>query len=116
MSSSGVLHFLVSNSAASPATLRIAIESHGNTAARSTFVLLPGLGDLRQVYRFLVPLLLAGGHRVICLDLRGMGDSDASFTSYTPEDTGRDILRLLEQGSYGRVVLVGCSMSAASVA
>jgi pimeloyl-ACP methyl ester carboxylesterase len=50
--------------------------------AGSLVVLVPGMGDLRAGYRFLAPALRAAGYRVACTDLRGHGDSDATFTSY----------------------------------
>ncbi len=53
---------------------------------------------------------------VISMDLRGMGESDTGFSSYTPEDTGKDIIRLLETLDLHNVVLIGCSMTAASSA
>jgi alpha-beta hydrolase superfamily lysophospholipase len=45
-------------------------------------VLVPGMGDLKAGYRFLAPGLRAAGYRAACTDLRGHGDSDATFTSY----------------------------------
>ena len=46
----------------------------------SLVVLVPGMGDLRAGYRFLAPALREAGYRVACTDLRGHGDSDATFT------------------------------------
>ena len=42
----------------------------------------PGMGDIRQTFRYLVPTLTAAGYRVATFDLRGHGDSDTSFTSF----------------------------------
>src|ERR1700685_1440815 len=53
-------------------------------------VLVPGMGDLRAGYRFLVPALRDAGYRVACTDLRGHGDSDAKFSSYGDEETPGD--------------------------
>jgi len=50
-------------------------------------VLVPGMGDLRAGYRFLAPALREAGYRVACTDLRGQGDSDATFPSYGDEET-----------------------------
>jgi hypothetical protein len=55
-------------------------------------VLVPGMGDLRAGYRFLAPGLRAAGYRVACTDLRGHGDSDATFTSYGDEETAGDVI------------------------
>src|SRR5271165_3728409 len=60
-------------------------------------VLVPGMGDLRAAYRFLAPALREAGYRVACTDLRGHGDSDATFSSYGDVDTAGDILALIEE-------------------
>ena len=76
-------------------------------------VLVPGMGDLRAGYRFLAPALRAAGYRVACTDLRGHGDSDATFSSYGDEQTAGDVAGLIcELG--GPAVIVGNSMAAGS--
>jgi pimeloyl-ACP methyl ester carboxylesterase len=74
-------------------------------------VLAPGMGDLRQSYRFLTPLLLEAGYRVASSDLRGHGESDATFPSYGDEETAGDLLALIDALG-GPAVLVGNSMAA----
>ena len=71
----------------------------------------PGMGDLRSVYRFLAPGLVAAGYRVASMDLRGHGDSDATFSAYDDVATATDLIALVEQLG-GPAVLVGNSMSA----
>jgi alpha-beta hydrolase superfamily lysophospholipase len=39
----------------------------------------PAGGDLRTEYRFLTPALVAAGYRVATMDLRGQGQSSASW-------------------------------------
>lgn len=80
-----------------------------------TCVVLPSLGDLKEEYRNFAPLLTAEGYDVICMDLRGMGESDVDFSSYSPLDTGRDVVALIENLQLKEVILIGCSMSAASI-
>lgn len=70
-----------------------------------------GMGDLRSVYRYLAPGLVEAGHRVVAMDLRGHGDSDASFSAYDDVAAGTDLLALVEHLG-GPPVLVGNSMSA----
>ena len=77
----------------------------------SLVVLVPGMGDLRAGYRFLAPDLRAAGYRVACTDLRGHGDSDATFTSYGDEETAGDVIALIEELGDPAVV-VGNSMGA----
>lgn len=71
----------------------------------------PGLGDLRSVYRFLTPGLVEAGYRVAAMDLRGHGDSDATFSSYDDVAAGSDMLALAEHLG-GPAILVGNSMGA----
>jgi pimeloyl-ACP methyl ester carboxylesterase len=77
----------------------------------SLVILVPGMGDLRAGYRFLAPALRAAGYRVACTDLRGHGDSDATFTSYGDEETAGDVIALIEVLG-GPAVVVGNSMGA----
>jgi pimeloyl-ACP methyl ester carboxylesterase len=76
-------------------------------------VLVPGMGDLRAAYRFLAPALRARGYRVACTDLRGHGDSDATFSSYGDEETAGDVAALISELG-GPAVIVGNSMAAGS--
>ena len=76
-------------------------------------VLVPGMGDLRAGYRFLAPALRAAGYRVACTDLRGHGDSDATFPSFGDQDTAGDVLALIAELG-GPAVIVGNSMGAGS--
>ncbi len=75
-------------------------------------VLVPGMGDLRGGYRFLAPALREAGYRVACTDLRGHGDSDATFASYGDLETAGDVTALIEE-LRGPAVIVGNSMAAA---
>jgi pimeloyl-ACP methyl ester carboxylesterase len=81
--------------------------------AGSLVVLVPGLGDLRAGYRFLAPALRAAGYRVACTDLRGHGDSDATFASYGDEETAGDVIALIGELG-GPAVVVGNSTGAGS--
>jgi len=78
-------------------------------------LLVPGMGDLRSTYRFVVPGLRAAGYRVSTTDLRGHGDSDASFPSYGDVETAGDIVALVEELG-GPAVVVGNSMGAGAAA
>jgi 3-oxoadipate enol-lactonase len=65
-------------------------------------------GDLsmwdRQVAHF------AGEHRVLRYDLRGHGRSPESASSFTVEDLGTDVLRLLDQHGIERAHFCGLSL------
>jgi pimeloyl-ACP methyl ester carboxylesterase len=74
-------------------------------------VLVPGMGDLRSSYRHLVPVLVAAGYSVATTDLRGHGESDATFTAYGDVETAGDIHALITH--LGRsAVIVGNSLAA----
>ena len=75
-------------------------------------VLSPGIGDLRQAYRFLAPQLAQAGYRVAAADLRGHGDSSlGSWTSISRTDVAGDLLALIRHlGAPG--VIVGQSRRA----
>jgi pimeloyl-ACP methyl ester carboxylesterase len=74
-------------------------------------MLVPGMGDLRSAYRFLIPVLVASGYEVASMDLRGHGDSDTSFTAYGDVPTASDLAALLAELGKSAVV-VGNSMAA----
>jgi pimeloyl-ACP methyl ester carboxylesterase len=74
-------------------------------------VCIPGMGELRSSYRFLVPALAEAGFRVAAMDLRGHGDSDATFDRYDDVAAGQDALALVDHLG-GPAVLVGNSMGA----
>lgn len=89
---------------------RVAYEMDGQGPL---VVLVPGMGDLRSAYRFLGPALVAQGFRVASMDLRGHGDSDATFTSYGDAETSSDMVALIEELG-GPAVVVGNSMGSGS--
>ena len=78
-------------------------------------VLSPGMGDVRESFRFLVPRLVEAGYRVATVDLRGHGDSDTTFDDHGDVPTGTDLLALVDHLG-GPAVLVGNSMSAGAAA
>lgn len=87
---------------------RIAFDA---TGSGPLVVLVPGMGDLRSSYRFLVPKLVAAGYTVVTTDLRGHGESDADFGSYGDADTARDVTALVES-LHRPAFVIGNSMAA----
>ena len=79
-------------------------------------VLSHGIGDHRQVYRFLAPRLAQAGYRVASADLRGHGESSMGWKSVTGKDAisrtdiAGDLLALIRQLG-GPAVIVGHSIS-----
>ena len=73
-------------------------------------VLSPGMGDLRQSYRFLAPRLAQAGYRGATADLRGHGDSSLGWPSITRTDVAGDLIALIRHLG-GPAVIVGQSLS-----
>jgi pimeloyl-ACP methyl ester carboxylesterase len=92
---------------------RVAYEEVGSGPL---VVLVPGIGDTRQQYRFLGPELAAAGYRVVTMDLRGLGESSTGFSDYSAAAVGSDVVALLRELDAGPARLVGQSMAAGAVA
>jgi pimeloyl-ACP methyl ester carboxylesterase len=89
---------------------RIAYDVRG---AGPLVICAPGMGDIRQTFRFLVPALVDAGYRVATFDLRGHGESDTTFASYDDEAEASDIVALAE--SLGApAAVIGNSMGSAA--
>src|SRR5258708_7606126 len=69
---------------------QIAYDDSGSGG--SIVVCVPGLGDLRQQYRFLAPRLESAGLRVVTMDLRGLGESSTDWPDYSAASVGADIV------------------------
>jgi pimeloyl-ACP methyl ester carboxylesterase len=89
--------------------------AYDDTGSGPLVLCVPGMGDLRSEYRLLVPILVAAGHRVVTMDLRGHGDSDATFDDHERSTVGDDVVALLEHLDAGPAHLVGTSFGAAAV-
>jgi pimeloyl-ACP methyl ester carboxylesterase len=90
--------------------------AYDDTGDGPLVVCLPGMGDLRQSYRALVPALVADGHRVVTLDLRGHGDSSTGFTRFDAVAHGWDLVALVDELDAGPAVLIGSSLGAGAAA
>jgi pimeloyl-ACP methyl ester carboxylesterase len=88
--------------------------AYDDTGRGPLVVCLPGMGDNRTTYRHLTPLLVAAGHRVVTVDPRGQGESDAVWPGYSPEALGADLLELLRHLDAGPALLVTNSYTGAT--
>jgi pimeloyl-ACP methyl ester carboxylesterase len=77
-------------------------------------VLLPGLLFSRKMHRPLAEELAERGHRVLCLDLLGHGDSDrpSEMTAYGMTTFGRQAIGLLDHVEVEQAVIGGTSLGA----
>ncbi len=88
---------------------RIAYDDAG---LGSLVLCVPGMGDLRQEYRFVAPRLVEAGYRVVTMGVRGHGESSVVWPDYSVGAIGEDILALVRHLDSGPAVLVGNSMVA----
>lgn len=80
------------------------------TGAGPLILLAHGMGDSRAAYRAVIPALVAAGHRVAAVDLRGCGESDADWPAWSRTAIAGDLLALIRHLG-GPAVLVGHSIS-----
>lgn len=78
-------------------------------AAPPDFVCLHGLADAAEVWSAVAPALAARG-RVVTLDQRAHGESDAPPGPYSREDLAADVVRVLDRLGIERAIVVGHSM------
>lgn len=82
---------------------------------RPVVLAIPPMGDTAAAqYGRLLPRLEALGLRVLMMDLRGHGASDATFASYAMENLAADVLAVLDDAGVARAVLLGNSAGAAA--
>jgi pimeloyl-ACP methyl ester carboxylesterase len=75
-------------------------------------VLSHGMGDRRQVFRFLAPELVRAGFRVAAADMRGHGESSmGEWKSISRTDVAGDLVALIRHLGGGPAVIVGHSLS-----
>jgi pimeloyl-ACP methyl ester carboxylesterase len=74
-------------------------------------VCVPGMGDVRQEYRFLAPELVKAGFRVVTVDLRGHGESTTQGRDVSVAGVGADLAGLITALG-GKAHVVGDSMAA----
>jgi len=80
------------------------------TGSGPLVVLSHGIGDRRQAYRFLAPMLARAGYPVASADLRGHGESSMGWPSITRTNVAGDLLALTGHLG-GPAVIVGHSLS-----
>ncbi|MFE7234645.1 alpha/beta fold hydrolase [Streptomyces sp. NPDC057596] len=73
-------------------------------------VLAHGMGDSRAAYHAVIPPLVAAGHRVAAVDLRGCGESSVGWPHWSRTAIAGDLLAVIRHLG-GPAVLVGHSIS-----
>jgi len=91
---------------------QIAYDDSGGTGP--LVICVPGLGDMRQQYRFLAPRLVAAGFRVVTMDLPGHGESSVDWPEYSPALVGADIVAMIRHLGVSKAFIIGNSMAGGS--
>jgi pimeloyl-ACP methyl ester carboxylesterase len=91
---------------------QIAYDDTGGTGP--LLICVPGLGDMRQQYRFLAPRLVAAGFRVVTMDLPGHGESSVDWPAYSPAVVGADIVAMIRHLDASKAFIIGNSMAGGS--
>jgi pimeloyl-ACP methyl ester carboxylesterase len=91
---------------------RLVYDEYGKGA--KVVVLLPGLLFSRKMHRPLAEALESRGHRVLCLDVLGHGDSDRppEMWNYGMSIFGRQTIALLDHAGVDKAVIGGTSLGA----
>ncbi|APE28227.1 alpha/beta fold hydrolase [Aurantiacibacter gangjinensis] len=91
--------------------LRLHYRDYAGRDDRPPILCIPGLTRNARDFEP-VAEAFAGEWRVICVDLRGRGESDYAkdSASYTPTQYVQDIIALLDQAQLDRVVALGTSL------
>jgi pimeloyl-ACP methyl ester carboxylesterase len=86
--------------------------AYDDTGSGPLVICVPGMGDLRGEYRFLIPQLVAAGYRAVSLDVRGHGESSTDWPDFSVAAIGSDILALIRHLNAGLAIVIGTSMAA----
>ncbi|WP_151635993.1 alpha/beta fold hydrolase [Noviherbaspirillum aerium] len=89
---------------------RIAYDDTGGDGP--LVIALPGMGDLRQQYRYLRPYLTGAGFRLVTMDVRGQGESSMRWDDYSAQAAGQDVLALMAHLGAGSAIVIGNSFAA----
>ena len=87
--------------------------AYDDTGSGPLVVCVPGMGDVRNQFRFLAPLLVEEGFRVVTVDNRGHGDSSVGWKDHSMTAIASDVLALIRHLDSGPAVVLGHSIAAA---
>ena len=88
------------------ATIHYTVEGGG----RETLVLVMGLGGHASEWGGAFVADLAADYRVVCLDNRGIGQSQTTVNTWSMQDMANDVLAVLDALALSKVHLAGTSM------
>jgi pimeloyl-ACP methyl ester carboxylesterase len=88
--------------------------AYDDTGDGPLIVATPAMLDLRSELRFLVPLLVGAGFRVVTVDQRGMGESSGHWPAYGSEPLACDLIALIRHLDAAPAIIYGTSNGAAA--
>ncbi len=88
--------------------------AYDDTGDGPLIVCIPAMLDLRSELRFLTPLLVKAGFRVVTFDQRGMGETDAVWPAYGSTPMAHDLIALLRHLGAGPALIYGTSNGSAA--
>jgi pimeloyl-ACP methyl ester carboxylesterase len=88
--------------------------AYDDTGTGPLIVCIPAMLDLRSELRFLTPLLVKAGFRVVTFDQRGMGETDAAWPAYGSTPMAHDLIALLRHLDAGPALIYGTSNGSAA--
>lgn len=88
--------------------------AYDDTGAGPLIVATPAMLDLRSELRFLVPLLVDAGFRVVTVDQRGMGETSGEWSAYGSIPLAHDLIALVGHLDAGPAIIYGTSNGAAA--
>jgi pimeloyl-ACP methyl ester carboxylesterase len=105
MKTLGATHFL---------DLRDGRLAYDDNGSGPLIVATPAMLDLRSELRFLTPLLIEAGFRVVTVDQRGLGDTSGQWPAYGSTPLAHDLMALIRHLDAGPAVIYGTSNGAAA--
>ncbi len=90
------------------------ILAYDDTGQGPLIVATPAMLDVRSELRFLVPLLVDAGFRVVTVDQRGMGETSGDWPEYGSIPLAHDLIALIRHLGAGPAVIYGTSNGAAA--
>lgn len=94
--------------------VKIAVYDY-NCGGAETVVLVHGWPLSHKIYEYQIPILVRRGYRVVALDLRGFGMSDAPGCGYCYDQMAADIFQVVKRLRLWSFTLAGFSMGGAIV-
>jgi pimeloyl-ACP methyl ester carboxylesterase len=88
--------------------------AYDDTGEGPLIIAIPAMLDLRAELRFVTPLLVGAGFRVVTVDQRGMGETSARWPEYGSTPLARDLMALLRHLDAGPAIVYGTSNGAAA--